>query len=73
MFVSSGNFFGSEISVSSVIGFFFSLERGRKQLIGHAHKFARNLLYRYLKRNGKSVRNDISKIQILDPANWGAK
>ena len=38
---------------------------GRKQF-GHAHKFARNSLHRYLKRNGKSLRNDTSRIQILE-------
>ena len=58
-------FICSEISVNRVI--FFS-QRGRKQSIGHVHKFARNLLYRYLKRYGKSVRNDTSEIQVLDPA-----
>ena len=46
---------------------FFCLGKGRKEK-GHAHKFARNSLYGYLKRNGKSLRNETSKIQILNPA-----
>ena len=60
--MSSGNF--SLVQKFQSVGSFFFSE------LGHAHKFARNLFYRYLKRNGKSVRNDISKIQIMDLAHW---
>ena len=63
VFVSSGNFsLVQKFQSAGSLPFF--LGRGRKQL-GDPHKFARNWLYRYLKWNGKSVRNDTSKIQIL--------
>ena len=56
MFSSSENF-SFVRKFQSAGSLFIFLDRGRKQL-GHAHKFARYLLYRYLKRNGKSVGND---------------
>ena len=56
VFALSGNFSLVQ-KFQSAGSLFIFLGKAWKQL-GHVHKFARYLLHRYLKRNGKSVRND---------------